>query len=119
MNRVGLLSTSQVEQFKRDGYLLLPGVLDAGLCRRARDEMWEAIAAGLPRMKRDDSSTWGPITEEENARLAADKPESGGEPYLGGKGHRFYIRNGFTQKRASPAAASPQLSVAGLQCVWK
>ena len=97
MNRVGLLSTSQVEQFKRDGYLLLPGVLDAELCRRARDEMWEAIAAGLPRMKRDDSSTWGPITEEENARLAADKPESGGEPYLGGKGHRFYIRNGAGQ----------------------
>lgn len=97
MNRVGLLSTSQVEQFKRDGYLLLPGVLDAELCRRARDEMWEAIAAGLPRMKRDDSSTWGPITEEENARLVADEPESGGEPYLGGKGHRFYIRNGAGQ----------------------
>ena len=76
MKRVELLTTSQIAQFRRDGFLLLPGAPDPELCRQARDEMWEAIAAGLPRMKRDDPSTWGPITEEENARLAADKPES-------------------------------------------
>ena len=42
--RVELLSESQIAQFKRDGMLVLPGVLDLDLCRRARDQMWEIIA---------------------------------------------------------------------------
>ena len=86
------LTESQIAQFKRDGFLVLPGALDSELCRRARDDMWEAIAEYLPRMKRDDPSTWTPITDEE----AAGFPQSqhGGQPYFGGGGTRFYVRNG-------------------------
>ena len=51
--RVELLSESQIAQFKRDGMLVLPGVLDLDLCRRARDQMWEIIAEHRPSMQRD------------------------------------------------------------------
>ncbi|HIL08895.1 MAG TPA: hypothetical protein EYG11_09365, partial [Candidatus Latescibacteria bacterium] len=91
--QVPLLTTEQIAQFKRDGYLVLPAVLDPERCRQVRDDMWETIAAYLPRMQRDDPSTWGPLTEEENKKLGAQLPEIGGEPYFNGKGHRFYIRN--------------------------
>ena len=53
------LTADQIAQFKRDGFLVLEGVLDPELCRQARDEMWEVIQAHLPRMKRDGPSTWG------------------------------------------------------------
>ena len=93
---VPALTAQQMGQFKRDGYLVLPGALDAERCRQARDDMWETIATYLPRMKRSEPSTWGPISEDENAALLARKP-GGGDPYFGGKGHRFYIRNGAEQ----------------------
>ena len=94
VKQVKALTVDQIAQFKRDGYLVLPAALDPELCRQTRDRMWETIATHLPRIRRDDPSTWGPVTEEESTRLAAAKPEGGGEPYLGGKGHRFFIRNG-------------------------
>ena len=97
VQQVPLLTASQIAQFKRDGFLVLPAVLDPELCRQARDAMWDAIATHLPRMKRDDPSTWGPLTEEESAALNAQRPEVGGDPYFGGGGHRFYIRNGAEQ----------------------
>ncbi len=92
--QVAPLTASQIAQFKRDGYLVLPAALDPELCRRAQDDMWEAIGSHLPRMKRDDPSTWGPITDEEKARLTAEKPDIGGEPFVRGGGHRLTIRNG-------------------------
>lgn len=39
------LTTDQIAQFKRDGFLVLEEVLDPELCRQARDEMWETIQA--------------------------------------------------------------------------
>ena len=81
------LTTDQIAQFKRDGFVVLPGVVDPELCRQARDQMWDTIADYRPGMRRDDPSTWTPISDEERA-------ESGGDPYFGGGGHRFYIRNG-------------------------
>ncbi len=95
--QVPLLTTKQIAQFKRYGYLVLPAVLDPERCRQVRDDMWETITAYVPRMHRDDPSTWGPLTEEENKKLGAQLPEIGGEPYFNGKGHRFYIRNGAEQ----------------------
>jgi len=94
VRQVEPLTTDQIARFKRDGFLVLPAALDPELCRQARDEMWETIAANLPRMKRDDPTTWMPITEEESAGLAARKPEIDGEPYFGGRDHRYFVRNG-------------------------
>ena len=37
------LTADQITQFKRDGFLVLEGVLDPELCRQARDGMWEVI----------------------------------------------------------------------------
>ena len=82
------LTTDQIAQFKSDGFLVLEGVLDPAFCHQARDEMWEVIQAHLPRMNRNDPSTWVPITDEESAKLQAQRPESGGEPYFSGGGHR-------------------------------
>ena len=90
------LTADQIAQFKRDGFLVLEGALDPELCRQARDEMWEVIQAHLPRMKRDDPSTWGPITEEENTKLQ-HRPEGGGDPYFSGNGHRYTVRNGASE----------------------
>ena len=90
------LTADQITQFKRDGFLILKGVLDPELCRQARDEMWEVIQEHLPRMKRDDPSTWGPITEEESTKLQ-HRPEGGGDPYFSGNSHRFTVRNGASE----------------------
>ena len=90
--QVGRLTTSQIAEFKREGFLILPGVIDPELCRQARDQLWETIAEYRPSMKRDDPSTWVPFTEEEQASY--ERPEGGGDPYFSGKGHKFTIRNG-------------------------
>ena len=94
LKQVESLNANQIAQFKREGFLVLPAVLDPDLCCQAREQMWEVIKTHFPRMKRDDPSTWGPITEEESARLKAQRPEGGGEPYFSGVGHKFTVRNG-------------------------
>ena len=78
LHQVDLLSDEQIAQFKRDGMLVLPGVLDADLCRRARDQMWDIIAAYRPLMLRDDPTSWTPISEEEAESY--QRPEGGGDP---------------------------------------
>ena len=69
-----------------------PGVIDADLCRQARDQMWDTVAANRPQMNRDDPSTWVPFTDEEKAGY--QRPDGGGDPYFSGGGHRMIIRNG-------------------------
>ena len=90
--QVDRLTTSQITQFKRDGFIVLPGVVDPDLCRQARDQMWDTVATYRPSMKRDDPSTWVPFTEEEQA--AYTRPADGGDPYFSGSDRRFVIRNG-------------------------
>ena len=90
--QVPRLTTEQIAQFKRDGFLVLPAVLDLELCRQTREQMWELIAEHRPSMKRDDPATWLPFSDEE--RAGYERPEGGGDPYFGGGGHRLYIRNG-------------------------
>lgn len=92
LHQVPLLTESQIAQFKRDGMLVLPGVLDTDLCRQVRDRMWAVIADHRPGMKRDDPTTWVPFTKEEADSFP--RAEDGGDPYFFGKGHRLYIRNG-------------------------
>ena len=94
VTQIPLLSTDQIEQFKRDGYLILPGALDPALCARIRDQMWETIAIHMPRWHRDDPETWTPATDAETERFMAQRPANGGDPYFYCTGHRFYVRNG-------------------------
>ena len=84
--QVAPLTESQIAQFKRTGYIVLPGVIDADLCRQARDLMWDTVAANRPQMNRDDPSTWVPFTDEEKAGY--QRPDGGGDPYFSGGGHR-------------------------------
>jgi len=89
LKRVAPLTENQIAQFKREGFLVLPEALDPLLCRQSRNEMWQSIQTYLPRIKRET-----PITEEESAKLKAQRPLGSGDPYFGGSGHRFTIRNG-------------------------
>ena len=73
LHQVDPLSEEQIAQFKRDGLLVLPGVLDSDLCRRAREQMWDIIAAYRPLMKRDDPTSWTPINEEEAESYSGQK----------------------------------------------
>ena len=97
LKQVPRLTADQIARFKRDGYLVLPAVLDPELCRQAREAMWDAVATHLPHMKRDDRTTWKPASDEESARLNARRPDIGGDPYVFTEGHRFYVRNGADQ----------------------
>ena len=82
------LTTDEMGFFKRNGYLIKRGVLDAGLLERARARLWEGAPPGR---RRDDPDTWtGPFREDE------ENPESdnhrrgfrwnfrepGGEPWM-------------------------------------
>lgn len=92
LHQVETLTESQIAQFKRDGLLVLPGVLDPDLCAKARDQLWGIIGTHRPSMKRDDPTTWVPFAEEEADRC--ERPEEGGDAYFFGGGHRLFTRNG-------------------------
>lgn len=90
---VAPLTASQIARFKRDGFLVLPGVIDPEMCRQAREEMWAVLSTKCPRMKRDDPATWLPFTTDEAAHYQ-NPAEDDGFPSFFAVGHRFYIRNG-------------------------
>ncbi len=92
LHQVETLTESQIAQFKRDGLLVLPAVLDPDLCRQARGQLWDIIGEHRPSMKRDDPSTWVPFVEGEADRL--QRPKGGGDAYFFGSGHRLFTRNG-------------------------
>ena len=58
-----------------------------------RDEMWATIGEHLPRMKRDDPTTWH-VSEEESEQL---KKSGGKDPYFTASGAMFVVRNGAEQ----------------------
>ena len=51
-----MLTTEQIVFFKENGYLILKGILDPGLCAQARDRMWASLPADCP-IRRDDPGT--------------------------------------------------------------
>jgi hypothetical protein len=92
--QVPRLTTDQIAQFKRDGFLILPNVIDPQICQQAREHMWNTIAEYRPSMKRDDPSTWLPFTKQESSSYESQRPADGGEPYFTGSGHGMKIYNG-------------------------
>ena len=103
LHQVETLTESQIAQFKRDGLLVLPDVLDPDLCQQVRDQLWDTIAEHRPSMKRDDPSTWVPFEEGEADR--EQRPERGGDAYFFGSGHRLFTRNGAEELLLDTAGA--------------
>ena len=63
VKQVPLLTASQIAQFKRDGFLVLPSVLDPELCRQARDAMWRDCNPPAPH-EAQRSLHLDPLTEK-------------------------------------------------------
>lgn len=76
------LDDEQIAFFKRNGYLILPGLLDPGLCEFALDQLWDSLPPDAA-LDRDDPSThvgpFGPGDELEDAMNLR-------------KGHRWQLR---------------------------
>ena len=96
LHQVEPLTEEQIARFKRDGLLVLPGVLDADLCRRARDQMWEIIGEHRPAMRRDDPATWVSFSEEEKASY----------PRGGDRGRSVLLRQQTTGTTSATASRS-------------
>jgi hypothetical protein len=96
-HRVPRLSREQMAHLKREGYLVLPAALDPELLRRTRDRIWDLLGQELPRMQRDDPSSWGPIQPGENTGasevpwLDESQPHDDSVNLFAGSGHRFYL----------------------------
>ena len=90
--QVPLLTAPQIEQFKAEGFLILPACLDLQHCEAVCDSMWGTVAEQLPRMQRGDPSTWH-VTEEEAQHFA--KPAGELDPYfsagMAGHGGSFIL----------------------------
>ena len=78
--QVDRLTDAQVAQFKRDGLLVLPGVLDLDLCRRDRRVGYDGWA------------------------VPDDRGQCGGNDHPSGIGARAVDRPGHRQVRAAAAA---------------
>eukprot|EP01047_Picozoa_sp_COSAG01_P031705 COSAG01_NODE_2260_length_8057_cov_50.825527_2_plen_341_part_00 len=65
------LSAAQVEEFKRLGFLVIPGALEPDLLVQAQHLLWGSKHLGLariPRLVRNDPTSWvGPFSAEEQA----------------------------------------------------
>ena len=64
------LTTEQLRFFKREGYLILRGVMDPELMARARERLWDDPPASL---NREDPATWvGPLPEADRSDDSAN-----------------------------------------------
>ena len=61
------LNAEQIAFFKHNGYLLVPGAMDAELCARVRDMMWAALPENTMLNRADEASHVGPFPEDERS----------------------------------------------------
>jgi hypothetical protein len=52
------------------GFVVLPSALDPALTRATLAATWDTIEAHVPRIDRNDTTTWTPVTEAETAAAA-------------------------------------------------
>ena len=78
---------------------MLPAALDPSLVARAADGLWDILDEHMPRLKRDDSSTWTTFVGDEQIlrRMDQGKSHAGGDVLFECKGSRFSTRNGAEQ----------------------
>jgi hypothetical protein len=68
-NREGAMSLTaeQIGFFKTNGYLLVPGAMEADLCARVRDMMWEALPDDVTLSREEAPSHVGPFPDDERS----------------------------------------------------
>ena len=82
------VNSEQIAFFKEDGYLLLPGAMDADLCMRACDALWDSLPEDAD-IQRDDPATHvGPFSEKDSLS----------NPTNMRSGYRWQLRNTGTQQ---------------------
>ena len=59
------LTQEQLSRFKSEGYLQIPGLLDADLCRQAQDLLWHSLPAGSDIQRKDPATHIGPFTDKD------------------------------------------------------
>jgi hypothetical protein len=59
------LVKDQLSFFKTNGYLIVPNLLDTGLCDRARDLLWQSLPGGADIKRDDPKSHVGPFSERD------------------------------------------------------
>lgn len=62
-----MLNAEQIRFFKTQGYVIVPGAMDAALCRRVRDLMWQALPPGTRLQPNDPASFVGPFSEQDES----------------------------------------------------
>ena len=62
-----MLDEEQIHFFKTQGYLIIPGAMDAALCRRVRDLMWQALPPNTRLQANDPASFVGPFSEQDQS----------------------------------------------------
>ena len=93
------LSSEQIVFFKDQGYLLLEGALDPGLCSKVQDLMWNTLPQGCS-VNRDDPSTHrGPF----------DEWESQSDPLNFRVGYRWQVREFGAEQLLIDLAYSDEL----------
>ena len=119
------LSTAQVAQFKRDGFLVLPDCVDPALCEALLDASWDELTSvWAPNLRRGDVSTYVPAALEAPSKRDPERNNShpGGDPRFDCGGHRFYLKNGADERSLDlfPRALWPVVDqLCGKdRCVW-
>lgn len=78
------------------GYVVLPAALSPELLACARHHVWATLSAEVPRLRRDDPTTWATTLDPREATGATEPPPLPNElieenKYFSCGGHRFYI----------------------------
>ena len=95
-----MLTDAELEQLLVDGYVVKPGLLDPQLCALARNKLWGLN--DLPRLIRDDPSSFGPFSAgEEMPRTEGrllDKQLEIARPQMSRRGYGFWMSAFDTQR---------------------
>lgn len=62
-----LLNAEQIRFFKTEGYLIVPGAMDADLCLRVKELMWQALPKDALLRPDDPDSFMGPFAERDES----------------------------------------------------
>ena len=82
------VNSEQIAFFKENGYLLLPGAMDAELCKRAGDSLWGSLPENSDIQREDPASHVGPFSDKDTIN----------DPTNMRAGYRWQLRSTGTQQ---------------------